>query len=324
MAMGLSAGFGLYMVKPADPGGTTRTFLVRQGATLKQVAQALEEEGLVTSDMLFSLTGRLMGAHREIRAGEYFLSPTMPPLRILQILSKGSVITHAVTIPEGLTRTQIAEVLAGKGLADKGDFLALTENPELAARFGISAQSLEGYLYPDTYQLARGLPAISVIEVMVRRFWEIFRPLEGRLRDVNLTMAEAITLASIVEKETGLAEERPLIAAVFLNRLRQRMRLESDPTVIYGLERFDGNLTRKDLQEATPYNTYVIHGLPPGPIANPGAGSILAVLYPAETDYLYFVSRNDGSHHFSRTLSEHSRAVVTYQKKAARPSGQRP
>lgn len=322
--MALSIGFVLFLGRPADPDGAPRIFLVAQGATLKQVARDLEKEGLVTSDTLFSLTGRLLGSHREIRAGEYLLTPALPPVRILEILSRGAVIMHPVTIPEGLTRVQIAEILAREGLVDKDEFLMLTANPGLAGRLGIPARDLEGYLYPDTYHLARGLPSTLVIEVMVRRFWEVIRPFEARLQEVRLTVPEAVTLASIVEKETGLAEERPLIAAVFLNRLKKRMRLESDPTVIYGLDRFDGNLTRRDLQEATPYNTYVIQGLPPGPIANPGADAIRAVLYPAETDYLYFVSRNDGSHHFSRTLSEHAEAVATYQKKTSRPAGQRP
>jgi UPF0755 protein len=292
--------------------------------TLKKVAQALEVEGFVTSDTLFALTGRLTGSHRGIKAGEYLLSAAMPPVRILELLSKGSVITHSVTIPEGLTSIQIADLLEEKGLADRAEFLALAEDPQVAARLGVPAGRLEGYLFPDTYQFVKGLPALSLVEVMVRRFREMVRPFEVRLGEIHLPLSEVITLASIVEKETGLAEERPLIAGVFLNRLRQGMRLESDPTVIYGLKHFDGNLTRKDLQEPTPYNTYVIRGLPPGPIANPGADAIRAVLYPMETDYLYFVSRNDGSHHFSRTLAAHAQAVEMYQKRPSRRGGQRP
>jgi UPF0755 protein len=159
---------------------------------------------------------------------------------------------------------------------------------------------------------------------MVGRFWQVVNPLKERMDKVGMKLQEVITLASIVEKETGLAEERSTIASVFLNRLKKGMRLESDPTVIYGIKDFGGNLTRKDLNKATPYNTYVIRGLPPGPIANPGLEAIRAVLYPAKTDYLYFVSKNDGSHHFSKTLSEHNKAVQIYQKDRRRRRGKTP
>lgn len=209
---------------------------------------------------------------------------------------------------------QIADLLDSKGLVNKQQFLSLAQDPALLEQYGIPGPTLEGYLYPDTYQLARGISPSTAIHTMVERFWMLVRPLKKRAEDLGMEMEDVITLASIVEKETGLAGERATIASVFLNRLKRRMRLESDPTVIYGLKNFDGNLTRKDLSKPTPYNTYVIRGLPPGPIANPGLEAIKAVLYPAKTDYLYFVSKNDGSHHFSRTLSEHNRAVRMYQK----------
>jgi UPF0755 protein len=173
---------------------------------------------------------------------------------------------------------------------------------------------LEGYLFPDTYQFGRGISPSLIIDAMVKRFWQMVGPLTDRAKETGMTMQEIVTLASIVEKETGQPSERPLIASVFLNRLKSGMRLESDPTVIYGLENFDGNLRKKDLVQRSPYNTYVIHGLTPGPICNPGLESIKAVIFPAKTDYLYFVSKNDGSHHFSRTLSEHNQAVERYQK----------
>ena len=160
-----------------------------------------------------------------------------------------------------------------------------------------------------------GLSPVSILDAMIKRFRQIIEPLKARIGVLDMTLDDVITLASIVEKETGKAEERPLIASVFLNRLKRGMRLESDPTVIYGIEEFNGNLTKDDLAEPTSYNTYIIRGLPPGPIANPGLESIKAVLYPAKTDYLFFVSRNDGSHQFSKTLKEHNRAVRMYQKK---------
>jgi UPF0755 protein len=234
---------------------------------------------------------------------------------ILKDLTRGAIITHPVTIPEGFTKEQIAELLAGKDLANKHEFLSLTDDPEVLKKYGVKGTGLEGYLYPDTYQFGRGLSAKSIIDVMIKRFREVTGPLKVRVSETGMTIKEVIILASIVEKETGRPEERSLIASVFLNRLKRRMRLESDPTVIYGIKNFNGNLTRKDLSKPTPYNTYVIRGLPPGPIANPGLEAIKAVLYPVQADYLYFVSKNDGSHYFSKTLSEHNKAVKRYQKK---------
>ena len=183
-----------------------------------------------------------------------------------------------------------------------------------AASHNIDGPSTEGYLFPDTYVLSKGMGARQILDLMINRFWQVFNSLvQGR--DLPMSIREIVTLASIVEKETGLAEERPVIASVFLNRLKKRMRLESDPTVIYDLKDFDGNLTKKHLQAPSPYNTYRHLGLPPGPIANPGRASLEAVLKPAQTSYLYFVSKNDGSHFFSSTLKEHNRAVVRYQKR---------
>jgi UPF0755 protein len=211
-------------------------------------------------------------------------------------------------------------VLAAKGLADKKRFLELTEDKELLRQYGISGPSLEGYLFPDTYHFSRGTPTLAILDTMVKRFKQAVTPLMEQSQGTGMKFDDVVTLASIVEKETGRPEERPLIASVFLNRLRLGMRLDSDPTVIYGMENFDGDLKKKDLMEKTPYNTYVIQGLTPGPIANPGLESIKAVIDPARTDYLYFVSKNDGSHQFSKTLAEHNRAVEIYQKR----KGKRP
>lgn len=313
-----AVGFGYYLVRPAEKGGKEQVFLVQEGATLRSVTAEMETRALIKSRRLFLLWARFKGAGRDIKAGEYRLSPAMPPLKILETLTKGWVITYAVTIPEGFTRYQIAELLAGKKLVKKDAFLSLTADPETARAYGIAGPDLEGYLYPDTYHFSRGLSAREIVGVLVKRFQVVFEPLRERVKALNMTPGQVVTLASIVEKETGLARERPIIASVFLNRLKKRMRLESDPTVIYGLKNFDGNLTRKDLSSATPYNTYKIRGLPPGPIANPGEASLRAVLYPEDTDYLYFVSKNDGSHHFSKTLREHNRAVRIYQKQRRR------
>ncbi len=309
----LVGGFGYYLLTPAKKGCSDRIFFVSEGSALSNVANALEKEGFITCKSAFLIWGRLMGYAIKIKAGEYLLNPAMSPLKILETLSRGIVVTHSVTIPEGYTRAQIVELLEREGLVDRHEFMKLTGDPNIALHYGISGPDLEGYLYPDTYQFSRGLSEMSIIDVMVKRFQEVIKPFRGRIEESGMTMNQVVILASIVEKETGSAEERPVIASVFLNRLKKGKRLESDPTVIYGIKDFDGNLRKKDLAERTPYNTYVINGLPPGAIANPGREAIKAILYPAETDYLYFVSKNDGSHHFSKTLSEHNRAVIIYQ-----------
>ena len=311
----LSLGFGLFLVSPVEKEGKEQVFVVKEGSSLKEVAEDLDKRGLITSKTLFVLWTRIKGYGKDIRAGEYSLSPTMPPVQLLEILRKGLVILHPVTIPEGFTRDQIADALAAKGLADKKRFLELTEDKALLRQYGVSGPSLEGYLFPDTYYFSRGTPTLAVLDTMVKRFKQVVVPLMEKTQGKGMKFEELVTLASIVEKETGRPEERPLIASVFLNRLRLGMRLESDPTVIYGTEKFDGDLKKKDLAQKTPYNTYVIYGLTPGPIANPGLESIKAVVDPARTDYLYFVSRNDGSHQFSKTLAEHHRAVEIYQKR---------
>jgi len=318
----LSAGFAHYLVRPSGTGEPDQLFMVREGATLTQVADSLEKRKIISNKTLLLLWGRIAGYSARIKAGEYRLNSDMPPLHVLDILTKGLVITHSVTIPEGFDITQIAQELEKKGLAEGAQFMALATDPDMAGKYGLSAPTLEGYLYPDTYRVSRGQPPLSIIDIMVKRFFDIISPLGGEVRASGMTLEQIITLASVIEKETGLGEERPIIASVFLNRLKRGMRLESDPTVIYGIRDFNGNLTKKDLAQPTPYNTYVIRGLPPGPIASPGKEAIHAVLFPAKTDYLYFVSKNDGSHQFSRTLAEHRRAVNTYQKKDRRKNGE--
>ncbi len=308
------SGLTYYMMTSARGSDQDRIFFVLEGSTFRKVAEELESRKIIRQKGLFLICARLLGHGRNIKAGEYLLSSRMPPLTILHILSRGKIITHQVTIPEGYTRDQIARLLDEMGLLDADAFLAVTADADLVRHYGISSPTLEGYLYPDTYQFSRGLSARSVVDVMVERFFEVISPYQDRIKASDLTLEQVVILASIVEKETGRAEERPMIADVFLNRLKRNMRLETDPTVIYGMENFDGNLKKKDLARPDPYNTYVIRGLPPGAIANPGEEAILAVLEPAETEYLYFVSKNDGSHHFSKTLSEHNRAVRIYQK----------
>ncbi len=315
---GLWARHGL---QPASENGKRQSFEVKEGATLNQVATDLEKAGLIRNRTLFRLAGRFLENDHSIKAGEYSLSSAMPPLKILETLEKGTVITRSVTIPEGFTLEQIADLMAKKGLADKDAFMALARDESLITRLGLSVKTLEGYLYPDTYRFRRKENPERIITTLVDRFKEIVAPLEEEIRESGMTRHEIITLASIVEKETGDPEERPMIARVFLNRLKRNMRLESDPTVIYGMTEFNGNITKKDLRTETAYNTYVIKGLPPGPIANPGRAAIFAVLNPGDGNYYYFVSRNNGTHYFSKTLREHNRAVKRFQKNRQRNKG---
>jgi len=317
----LVMGFVLFLNRPAEKEGKDQVIIVREGMNLKEVAGELYSNNIISSKTPFMLWARIMGYSRKIKSGEYLLSPRITPLKVMEILTRGVIITHSITVPEGFTRKQIAQLLSDKDLVDKKQFLELTDNPDLLKKYGVTGPSLEGYLYPDTYRFGRGLSAGSIIESMVSRFFSVVEPFKESIEKSGMTLPEIVTLASIVEKETGKDEERPIIASVFLNRLKKRMRLESDPTVIYGINEFNGNLTRKDLSAKTPYNTYVIRGLPPGPIACPGFEAIKAVLFPADTKYLFFVSKNDGSHHFSQTLQEHNNAVILYQKRGRRSKG---
>lgn len=294
---------------------TTDTFIyIPKGSGVRSIKTLLSQKGIIRDDIRFLALARMSGTARHLRSGEYLIPPNLKPLEILHILTEGNVVRHKVTIPEGLTSNQISTILAEKGWIDPQRFAELTHNHEFIASLGINLDSLEGYLFPDTYSLTRGeVTEESIIRTMVNRFHNVWKEVTADMAS-DLVRNQIIVLASIVEKETAAQQERPLIARVFLNRLEKNMRLQSDPTVIYGIENFSGDLTRDDLRRETPYNTYVIKGLPPGPICNPGKESILAVLRPADAPYLYFVSKNDGTHHFSTRLKEHNRAVRKYQK----------
>ena len=294
-------------------------FEVKRGASLKAVAAALAQLGLIRNARAFELRARWRELAGRLQVGEYALSAAMPADGILTILAEGRVKTYEVAIPEGWTAREIAARLAGDGITSEREFLAVVAAPESAERFGVEGPGLEGYLYPETYRFPRGLRAEKVVGVLVEHFLRAWGEVEAEARRQDLGMRELVILASIVEKETGAPGERPLIAAVFRNRLARGMRLASDPTTIYGIPDFDGNLRRRDLEDGTnPYNTYMIGGLPPGPIANPGIDSLRAVISPAKTSYLFFVSRNDGTHVFARSYEEHERNVDRYQRKGRR------
>ena len=296
-----------------SPLGSNTVVIIPKGSGLRQIKDLLAENGVIRDDLRFFILARFTDKANHLKAGEYLFLPKQTPLQVLRQLEKGDVIHHRVTIPEGMTLKQIADILAKDKWINRDRFLTLTEDRDYIKKtFDLDLESLEGYLFPDTYDLTRdNVSEKKLIIMMVRRFLDIWSKLPHTKTGLN--RHEVVTLASIVEKETGRDEERPIIAGVFMNRLKRNMRLQSDPTVIYGLEGFNGNLTRKDLQDDNPYNTYIIRGLPPGPVCNPGRDSILAVLEPADVPYLYFVSRNDGSHHFTKNLKEHNKAVRQYQ-----------
>jgi UPF0755 protein len=288
---------------------------IPRGSVLSDAAARLEAAGVIRSAHAFALLARLRHQADALRAGEYALAPNLTAMEVLDRLAAGAVMTHRVVLPEGLRLEEVAARIEAAKLGSAAEFLAVSRDPSIAAAFGVEGASLEGYLFPETYELARGVPVRDIARMMVDHFFSVWRPIEPVARARGLSMREVVVLASLIEKETGAPEERPLIAAVFLNRLGRGMRLETDPAVIYGIAGFDGNLRRIHLEDASnPYNTYLHAGLPPGPIANPGAAALRAVVEPAAADYLYFVARKDGTHQFSRSYGEHVRAVNRLQR----------
>lgn len=293
---------------------TTRYVAIPKGANFQEATSLLWNEGLISDRRAFTMLARLKGVSRQIQAGEYEFKTPITPLLVLDSLVKGSVVIRKFTIPEGYDLKQIALELEKAGLGKSVDFIGKAKSGKTANLFEIDAQSLEGYLFPDTYRYSKAADQDQIMYMMVRRFAEVFdNNMRKRASELGMSVHEVITLASIIEKETGQSSERPLIASVFHNRLRKGMKLQSDPTVIYGIKDFDGNIRKKDLTMRTPYNTYMIDGLPPGPVCSPGEASIKAALWPAESDYFYFVSKNDGSHLFSKTYRQHIKAVREYQ-----------
>ncbi len=308
--------FYTFIIAPVSSYDNPRIINIPKGYVLSDVANLLEREELIKNAKGFTCLAFLKGAVNKFQAGEYRLSPSMSPLDILDIITRGKVVLYKVTIPEGYNMREIASLLEEKGMASRKRFNSLTHDKEFISLTGIDADSLEGYLFPDTYYFGRGTDERTIMKKMVQTFKMNISPeFAKRTKEIGFTMHQVITLASLIEKETGKDEERKLISAVFHNRLKKRLRLECDPTVIYIIKDFDGNLRKKDLFIDSPYNTYRYSGLPPGPIANPGKAAIEAALYPTESNYFYFVSKGDGGHQFSSTLKDHNRAVRKYQLK---------
>ncbi|MBS0014299.1 MAG: endolytic transglycosylase MltG [Desulfobacterales bacterium] len=288
--------------------------VIKPGQSFKDVTAMLREKGLIKHPSKFRILAIYQKATTRIKAGEYRIPGGMSPNQIIQQLGEGRVHLHRVTLPEGLTIHETAQRVADAGLCEKSEFTRAATDPELAGQMGLSAKTTEGYLFPETYYFEKPVSAATIVRTMVSRFHSVFSDQwKQRADKLGFSVHEIVTLASIIEKETGAPEERKTVSSVFHNRLERGMRLDSDPTVIYGIEDFDGNLTRKHLRTPTAYNTYTRRGLPPGPIANPGQASLHAALYPAETPYLYFVADSENSHYFSTTLKEHNRAVRKYQ-----------
>ena len=289
---------------------------IPSGTAVREIGERLAGAGLVHVDLRFVLVTRIMGVGGRLPAGEFRLTSGQTPVDLLRELVRARPLHHKVTIAEGLSAAEIATLLAADGWCESERFMDLVRDASFIRSLKITgARTLEGYLYPDTYYLLRGgRDAEKLIRMMVANFRKVYARLASDYSG-PFNRHELVTLASIVEKETGTPGERPTIAGVFYNRLKRRMRLQSDPTVIYGINNFSGNLTRKDLKTPSPYNTYMIPALPPGPICNPGRGALEAVFRPDRNRFLYFVSKNNGSHQFSKTLKEHNRAVVKYQKR---------
>lgn len=319
VALGGLALYGVSILeRPAGDGATTRVLEVPPGRPFAAVARDLEAAGVVRDARVLGWYARLTGEADQVKAGEYEFPSDLTPRQVLGRLVRGEVRQHQVTIPEGWTAREIANLLGAERLTEPAAFVARAEDAAFARGLGVPADRLEGYLFPDTYRFVRGLAPDQILRAMVGQYRaNVPEALLLEAKAQGLTEHQLITLASIVEKETGRADERPFVAAVFRNRLRRRMALQSDPTVIYGMPGFDGNIRKADLLRWTPYNTYRISGLPLGPIANPGLAAIEATVRPAEVPYLYFVSRNDGTHVFSSTLAEHERAVDRYQRRRA-------
>ena len=319
-SIGVTAGgFAMFAFAPASSGdGRKEIIEIRKGEPGIEIARILESKGAVKNARKLLWLGRVTRQWPRIKAGEYEVSPNMTPLQIFGVITSGLSVAHPVTVREGENMYEIAADLESKKLAPRAKILALCRDPQFIATLGLKSPlgpTLEGFLYPDTYFFNRTMSPEDMIRQMVRRFHSAWTPQEtARAVQLGMNQLQVMTLASMVEKETGAPAERPLISSVFHNRLRKRMRLQSDPTTIYGIwETYQGNIHRSDLLTPSPFNTYTLPGLPTGPISNPGKEAIQAALNPLKSNYIFFVSHNDGTHEFTINLDDHNRAVRKFQ-----------
>ena len=320
IAFRLATGAALAVVDVPYDGhpGAPAEMTIERGAPAREIATLLEEAGVVRSGTFLRWWLRYTGRAGLVHAGEYRFEGELSVRQVADIIVWGRVVLEGVTIPEGSTRWQVAEAITAAGFGTYDEGWEATAAVELIGDLDPAAEDLEGYLFPDTYHAPRDASAQDIVAMMVARFRAVWTPeRQRRAAQIGLELRQVVTLASLVEAETALAAERPVVSAVYHNRLDRRMLLQCDPTLLYALRlggRTDRNIRRADFDNDSPYNTYKYAGLPPGPIANPGEASIDAALTPAEVDYLYFVGRNDGSHAFSRTLREHNANVNRYQR----------
>ena len=293
---------------------------VKRGARTASILRQLRSEGVIRDEYVPLIYMKLFRSRDFVKAGVYEFAEAMSAVEVLEKMIRGDVILVSVTIREGLDRFAVARLFAGVGFGTEKEWNEITGDPELVRDIAPEASSLEGYLFPDTYKFDPGTSAAVIVRAMVSNFRKNFTG-EMAFISTGLSLHETVTLASIVETEARIPAERPLVAGVYANRIRKRMLLNADPTVIYAMKlggKWDGNIRRTDLQLESPYNTYRVPGLPPGPIANPGLASLRAAAAPAATSYLYFVARQDGSHVFANTLAEHNRNVEIHQRRPAR------
>ena len=297
--------------------GTEQFVVIAPGTGSAAIQRVLVDAGVIRDEVTFRAALWWTGRARALQAGEYRFDRPLAAVDVVERLARGDVYTRRLTFPEGLTIPEMAAIYESRGFGASVRFIEAATNPSLIRVVDRQAVDLEGYLFPETYTLPRAFPASRLVAMMVDRFLATYTDQWRRAaEELGLTVRQVVTLASLVEKETGTPEERPMVAAVYRNRLRIGMRLQADPTVVYALRQagaYTGNIRRDDLALDSPYNTYRYAGLPPGPIAAPGAASLEAVLTPAQISDLYFVSRNDGTHAFARTLAEHNRNVREFQ-----------
>lgn len=322
--VGVGAVFYMFNT-PLSQDQTERVFEVRPGP-LGLTAKRLQQEGFIRSDLEFKMFSRISGYDGKVRVGEYMLSPSMTPTQILEVISSGKSIQHALTIPEGANVFEVAIQIEQAGLAKKEDFYKLCGDLNfLKKHLDFEVVSCEGFLFPETYNYTRYTTAETLMAEMLDMFVAKFKDVGDLGAKFGLNKNQLVTLASIIEKETGVDTERELVSSVYHNRLRIKMRLQADPTTLYGKMVSHGslqnNITREDLTTVNRYNTYAMAGLPIGPIANPGLESLQAAVNPATSEYLYFVSQNDGKHVFSKDFKTHNSAVTVYQKNATARKG---
>jgi UPF0755 protein len=291
--------------------------LIPKGSPLPEVVRILRDGEILPHPLAFRALVLLTFSGRRLHYGEYAFPTPPSAFEAWRRLVRGDVIKYEVTVRPGENLYDVAKLFKEKNLVTAEAFLATAASPAILRRLEIPGESAEGYLFPDSYIFVKPVTPEEILETMVRQFRRKVPPdTEKRAREAGLSLHQVVTIASIIEKETGIEDEKPIVSAVIRRRLALGMPLQMDPTVIYGVKRFDGTVTGKDLRTAGPYNTYLNRGLPPGPIANPGLAAIAAALNPSNSEYLFFVSRNDGSHTFSRTLSEHNRAVEQFRRAA--------